>query len=102
MSIDVTIQPINIGIAKDAADERIAQIVVTTGTPLPFEDPNTGGPVMAPTDMYRIPLNKKSAEQLGQALIDLAGTMKDESGIQVAKSLDGVDKAAKVAQSLRG
>lgn len=102
MSLDTTIHPLNIGLALNEADERVGQIIVTTSVALPIQDPNTGGPLQVPTDTYRVPFDKSTAKQLGEALLEIADKLKEDSGIQIANSLDGVDQAVAANNALKG
>lgn len=99
---DVTLLPIGINLNK-SEDGDIAQLVITSGFPLPIQDPNTGGPVQVPSKTTRIPLRREHAEEVGKALLAVAEELNpnQESRIHVASSLNGIDNVVDLNDKLR-
>jgi hypothetical protein len=101
---DISIQPLGMNIiAPENGEGDFLQLVVVKGIPLPFADPNTGEPVMAPTGQYRIPLDRDFAIQLANKLIEEAEKLpeKHKTDLQVATNLNGVDKLAEFERRIR-
>lgn len=93
---------INFVLSQDP-DESSLRVAFVTGMPLPIPGPD-GGPLQVPSGQYLIPLNKDMAIQLADRLREEAEKLPDEkpkSDIQVAQSLQGVDRLAALNKDLR-
>lgn len=94
---DTTISAMSMNV--EIVDDHIS-LAVITGITLPLGPQ----PLPIPTGIYRIPIGKEAAEQIGQALIDGASQLpetKKPSDLVVAQSLAGVDQVVQAQEHFK-
>lgn len=109
MSFEISIQPIDINLAvpSDAdleAGANALMIQVTMGMILPFQSGPGQPPIIAPLGIVKFPMAREQAEDLAVKLAEESQKLPkapSSSGLEVATSLEGIDKVQNFADKLK-
>lgn len=108
MSFDLTLHPMAINIVSpdpenlEPGQPPVVELVITVGMMLPFQTGPGQPPPVAPLGNVHFPLQPSTAKQVGEKLSEEGARFPDRPNIDIASSLEGIDRAAKFERDIRG
>jgi hypothetical protein len=98
-AFDAQLQPQGVQVTTDQEDGATqTQVCIAIGGFLPINNP----PLPVPLGILRFPFNKKNLGDLIQALQQAHDTMKDDSSLVTAQSVDEAERVAAFHDTIRG
>lgn len=103
---DITLNAVDLDVGEtELGGQPVAQLSFVLGIMLPLASGPGQPPLIAPSGVVRIPLDKEGAINLFREGLEVAENLPDppkDSGLVLANNLDGVDRVAKAEADLRG
>lgn len=96
---NLNVTHIEVGVNED--NDRLS-VHLVIGQALPFAEPGTDKPLIAPIGSFRFPLDKDSARAIAKQLGEEAEKLKDPSKLAVASTMQDAEREASALKGIVG